>query len=417
MTDMVEKMELPRFVQIHILNSFTGALLNRDENGLSKKMVFGGTERLRFSSQCYKKHVRDEFRVTLANCPEPFDMSRRSRHIFSELIFRPLTEEGYDPEQVALYTALLRDRVVKGEKGEPAAEPDPDVEGKGKKKKKGKGCEDPASKLVTGGVLTFGNPEIEKMKGIVRSILEAPEKERDALLERTFSDFRVKGKGLTSGLDAALFGRMLSGDPDARMDASVYVAHSFSVSAEECEPDYLTAVDELGKSTGSGFIGETEITSGRYYSYLVINIPQLVANVENVSLDAWQKPELRENAARIVKLFLETLSRTTPGAKLGSTAPFSVPEMILVETGSKQNRSLAGAFERALPSSVGLDGAFKALRSHMERFDGMYGVSGSRFVSALEDPRLPLTERIPFDVLTERVAASVRGTKERSSGE
>jgi CRISPR system Cascade subunit CasC len=48
----------PRFVQIHWLASYPGALLNRDDSGLAKRLPFGGATRTRVSSQCLKRHWR-----------------------------------------------------------------------------------------------------------------------------------------------------------------------------------------------------------------------------------------------------------------------------------------------------------------------------------------------------------------------
>lgn len=45
-------------LEIHILQSFPPANLNRDENGMPKSTVFGGRPRARISSQCQKRAVR-----------------------------------------------------------------------------------------------------------------------------------------------------------------------------------------------------------------------------------------------------------------------------------------------------------------------------------------------------------------------
>ena len=47
-----------RFIQIHWLASYPGALLNRDDAGLAKRLPFGGVTRGRVSSQSLKRHWR-----------------------------------------------------------------------------------------------------------------------------------------------------------------------------------------------------------------------------------------------------------------------------------------------------------------------------------------------------------------------
>lgn len=45
-------------LEIHVLQSFPPANLNRDENGMPKSTVFGGRPRARISSQCQKRATR-----------------------------------------------------------------------------------------------------------------------------------------------------------------------------------------------------------------------------------------------------------------------------------------------------------------------------------------------------------------------
>ena len=47
-----------RFIQIHTLQSYPAALLNRDDAGLAKRLPMGDAIRTRISSQCLKRHWR-----------------------------------------------------------------------------------------------------------------------------------------------------------------------------------------------------------------------------------------------------------------------------------------------------------------------------------------------------------------------
>jgi CRISPR system Cascade subunit CasC len=71
-------MNLPRFIQIHTLHNYPGALLNRDDAGLAKRLPYGDAVRTRISSQCLKRHWRvaeDHFSLTNLGVP----MAVRSR--------------------------------------------------------------------------------------------------------------------------------------------------------------------------------------------------------------------------------------------------------------------------------------------------------------------------------------------------
>jgi CRISPR system Cascade subunit CasC len=79
------------FLQIHTLTSYAAALLNRDDAGLAKRIPFGNAERMRVSSQCLKKHWRDELHRAL-DLPGGI----RSRMFFEREIFRRVVISGVE---------------------------------------------------------------------------------------------------------------------------------------------------------------------------------------------------------------------------------------------------------------------------------------------------------------------------------
>ena len=46
---------MTQFINIHTLISHSSSLLNRDDAGMQKTAIFGGTTRTRISSQCLKR--------------------------------------------------------------------------------------------------------------------------------------------------------------------------------------------------------------------------------------------------------------------------------------------------------------------------------------------------------------------------
>lgn len=91
----------------------------------------------------------------------------------------------------------------------------------------------------------------------------------------------VEGAKLPGGLVGALVGRMVTSDPRADIDAAVHVAHAFTVHAEEAESDYFIAADDLARDedTGADTIQETELTSGLFCGYVVVDLPALIDNL------------------------------------------------------------------------------------------------------------------------------------------
>jgi CRISPR system Cascade subunit CasC len=89
----------PRFVQIHWLASYAGALLNRDDTGLAKRLPFGNATRTRVSSQCLKRHWRtadDEYALQHLDVPTGV----RSKEIIDREIHEPLLKRGLQPDVV-----------------------------------------------------------------------------------------------------------------------------------------------------------------------------------------------------------------------------------------------------------------------------------------------------------------------------
>lgn len=373
-----------RFVQIHAFLSYSAALLNRDDSGLAKRMPYGDAIRTRVSSQCLKRHWRKAEGPWALSAIGP-EMAVRSRKLPEERIFPGIA--GVGPEAVckAVIDALAIQLYGKNA----------------------------AKDLGSRQALLIGEPEIayliEKAR---RAAAEPDEKAAAAAIEKLFrKDERanlsemLKAKGpLNAGLEAALFGRMVTSDPDANTDAPVHVAHAFTVHGEQSEIDYFTVVDDLEKGTGAGGIFDTELTAGLFYVYVVIDVPLLIANLGG---DAALAGKVAEHLVHLV-------ATTSPGAKKGSTAPYAYADFVLAETGSRPPRSLSGAFRVSVPPSAGE--AAKALRRHLTKLDAMYGEGEIRRLAALDPIEAengakvtdkPIPAPIPLAVLAAAVAADV----------
>ena len=104
-------MTLPRFIQIHTLHSYPGALLNRDDAGLAKRLPYGDAIRTRVSSQCLKRHWRvadDAFALARLGVP----MALRSRG-FAEKIRGAIKSDGVADGIADAVAGALRDAFKK----------------------------------------------------------------------------------------------------------------------------------------------------------------------------------------------------------------------------------------------------------------------------------------------------------------
>ena len=381
-------MTLPRFLQIHTLHNYPAALLNRDDAGLAKRLPYGDAIRTRISSQCLKRHWRvadDAFALKNLDVP----MAVRSRET-PRLIKERLMEAG-----VAESLAQIS---VEGLRAAGLLDKAKDLKGK--------------DALATGQAVLLGYAEIEYL--VQRCTTLAGEHTEEKALKAAIAAFlKDEKKNLEalrhgSGLESALFGRMVTSDVLASRDASIYVAHAFTVHEAQVENDYFTVVDDLlheAGEAGSAGIFDTELASGLYYGYLVVDVPQLVANLEGVPIKDWAHitAEQRALAGRVVQSLLHLVATVSPGAKRGSTAPFEWAKFMLVEAGDWQPRSLAGAFQNALPTrQAGLrQAAVQRLADEIARIDAAYGAPLARRYLAVDDVTVPGAQRLPLNALAD----------------
>jgi CRISPR system Cascade subunit CasC len=372
-------MSLPRFLQIHTLTSYPAVLLNRDDAGLAKRLSYGGSVRTRVSSQCLKRHWRTARGDDWSLDRTGLALSVRSRQVFEYAIAPRLAERvsGLAPEVVEA-AGLAVSRAIYGEK-----------------------ADDPRKRQA----LLLGWREIEYLTDLLVPIVSAqPTAEEVAReLASLFKDRDKKGNltlireaagNMAAGLEAALFGRMVTSDPAANTDAAIHVAHAFTVHQQESETDYFTVVDDLRSAdasadAGSAGIFDTELTTGLFYGYVVVDVPLLVSNLTGVAPEQWAETDAdRTLPAKVVEHLVHLVATISPGAKKGSTAPYAWTQCMLLEAGSRQPRTLASAFEqavRATPAQSLSKAAESALFGRLAAFDRVYGARESRAFLSLDD--------------------------------
>lgn len=373
-------MMTPRFLQIHTLTSYTGALLNRDDSGLAKRLPYGGLLRTRVSSQCLKRHWRIAEDPHALRTIDGVTLSTRSRDLIDDRVIGDL--RGRQPDEVLDALATWFNYAVYG--------------GNDAKKPTKRGTAAPTDDKARRQTLLFGEPELrwlsEEVARLAGEAGDDPDrafelgKAWQAEFKKNIETLRA-GAQLPGGLAAALFGRMVTSDTDANITAPVHVAHAFTVHEEEAESDYFTAVDDLsGDEPGADTIQETELTSGLFYGYAVVDLPGLMDNL-GASAD-------REGAARLGGAVLHNLvhliAEVSPGAKLGSTAPYGRAGVMLLEAGERQPRSLAEAFRE--PVAPHLGPATSALADHLQRLDDAYATGEERRALSLANVAIPGAE-------------------------
>ncbi|MGQ9862475.1 MAG: type I-E CRISPR-associated protein Cas7/Cse4/CasC [Thiobacillaceae bacterium] len=365
------------FLQIHTLTSYPASLLNRDDAGLAKRIPFGNAIRLRVSSQCLKRHWREDLTARLPDLPDGL----RTRSFFTRAVMPKAVEKGVPQPLAQELSETLAKTLIDG------------------------GVKD-------GGDLNqpvlFGAREADYFADMLVSVKDEadPVKALGDLCKSQKDNLQAMSKS-AAGLTAALFGRMVTSDLLARVDAPVHVAHAFTVHAANTEMDYFTVVDDLNRDdeTGAAHANQTELGAGIYYGYVAVDVPLLVSNLTGCTARDWQSQD-GTLAQRVLAALVKSIAQQSPGAKKGSTAPYAWADLLLLETGQGQPRTLANAFLEAVPARDAKQDlrtlAVQRLADYLRGLDEMYGVApGYRGLSStlgnLPDtlpPKTPLEDNL-----------------------
>ncbi len=397
-----------KFVQIHTLTNYPASLLNRDDAGFAKRMPFGSAVRTRISSQCLKRHWRVYAgEHSLATVPAP--ESVRSRIGFERFVVQPLVAEGLPEQTVKAATEKIIAKLFGSEAKQEKAEAT--SKGKARPDKAKASTKEP--NVATPQVTVLGRPELDYLCQLARETVLAANGAEDTvgkILDDRMKNERELKKNLQAlmpgsleaGLGAALFGRMVTGDILSRCDAAIHVAHALTVHGQMTESDYFTAIDDLVREDGeqgSGHINASELTSGLFYGYVVVDVDGLVGNL---GADSKLAGDVVERLVRIV-------STVSPGAKRGSTAPYAYSHLVLVESGRAQPRTLQNAFINPIRTSGDVVcGAYAAMRDHLAELDQMYGKSELRAHAGLQSDGY-FEQRMALDDLSAWTKAQVAG--------
>ena len=367
------------FLQIHSLHGYSAVLLNRDDSGLAKRMTYGDAIRTRISSQCLKRHWRVADGPHALRTIDGATAAVRSRETVTRRVIGPLADAGHDPKAVTAIEAAFQRAVYGSDKGETSRQP-----------------------------LLLGEPEVSHLAKLAQEIAGAHGNDAQAA-EKAAKEWEKSAKAnmkalrdnsrLPGGIEAALFGRMVTSDVEANIDAPVHVAHAFTVHQEESESDYFTVVDDLQRvedEPGADHIGETELTSGLFYGYVVVDRRMLL---DNLGQDA-------DLAGEVVDRLVRLIATVSPGAKLGSTAPYGYAAWMLVEAGDCQPRSLAEAFRDPCQPSV--EAAEREAREHLRKLDAAYGTGEARRVMSLNGESMPRAEPLDLSELARWAGSAIR---------
>jgi len=316
------------FINIHTLISHPSSMMNRDDSGMQKTAVFGGSVRSRISSQCLKRAIRQSDIYSEAVAEKSIRTNK-----FDEL-FELCKKEMPEIDEKTIEDVLknLGSKVT----------PDKKIK-----------------------VRTFDAVQPYAI-GAIREAIN---------MVNAGTDLKdLKKIVQIPTYDVALSGRMDASCPERNVEAAMSVAHSLTTHSADIEVDWFTACDDLA-AQGSGHIGTTEFSSGVFYRYASINVDLLAKNVK-ASV---------ENVTNIVNTMIRCFAQVTPDAKQKVFAAHNQADFVMAVK-SDQPLSLANAFRKPIKNDGEvMETSIMSLVAHYEKLTTAYELESEAIVLDLTD--------------------------------
>ncbi|MDO5581636.1 MAG: type I-E CRISPR-associated protein Cas7/Cse4/CasC [Planctomycetia bacterium] len=381
-----------KLIELHLLQSFPGTCLNRDDVGAPKSILFGGVNRARVSSQCWKRAIRE---LAMKYAPENFAGKRGKYH--TETLEKMMIELGIDPDSAKI---LASEALLAYSKNDDNKKEKSDQNNSKDKKKDQDDGKTPVALYFTPNELAT---IAQNLKNEVYDKFTDQSKDRKE--NKKITD-KIK-KAITKAIkntpphdfaDIAIMGRMVAADPSLMLEGAGMFSHAISTHAVANEIDFFSAVDDTQPldTAGAGHIGTLEMNSACYYRYIGLNIDLLF---DNDHLGKLESPERKA----ILATFLKAVIEAVPGARKNSMFGFTRPQFVLGLVRTGQPLSLANAFEE--PVQLGKKGGYvsesiEKLNEHLDKLQNEYDLKKT------VDCEGRISDKLPLDAWIEKMITS-----------
>ena len=268
---------------IHIVNELPWSNLNRDDTGMPKRLNQGGKQRGMLSSQSIKRGARVDYEN------KSLDFSVRSTNLGELVSARALEiNPALDEKEAQKLANKLIGTLTKNEAKSAASE--------GKE---------------SGRSAWLSSEEIEAAANAVAQQLD---------------EANFVGVGSSGSLAIAGFGRMFAARPELQTEAAIAVSPAVSTHETVIETDYFSTVDDSptkDQGKGAAYLGIANYINGVFYRSITIDKAQL-----RRSWTGYGQPDAREK----LEQFVTSLIYGMPRGKEKSTAPYTLPALVLAET-------------------------------------------------------------------------------------
>lgn len=341
-------------IELHILQSFPVTCMNRDDVGAPKSAVFGGCQRARVSSQCWKRAIRTLARTYNGDV----FAGERTRFVVKALQER-FSDRGQSDETSQVLARTAADALGK--------------------------LDDPEKGNVK--TLLYFSPmeldavvdallaqDIEEMMAV---LIQTESEDKKAVKEREGAQKKLDkiaekaakelGSAVKDAADISIFGRMVADDHSLMKEGAGLFSHALTTHSAANEIDFFSAVDDKNiTDRGSGHMGTLEFSSGCYYRYVGLNLDLLTDGKHLGHFSADERDG-------VVRDFLKASVLAVPEARKNSMFGHNPPHYVLGLRRKGQPISLINAFESPIRSNNGfLADSEKRLKEHWVNLKKLY---------------------------------------------
>lgn len=338
-------------IELHIIQSFPVTCLNRDDLGSPKSAVFGGVQRARVSSQCWKRAIR-----FLAKESQSDLFGGNRTKYFAETLAKEFNKKVNDLEKSNALALKVAEYLGK-------------LDEKGEMKTKTLCYFSP---LELSNIVENVSPDSWQKILTLESKDEsgaAKKKKKDdgtPIIKAALKDIHT----VRDIADIALFGRMVADDHSLMVEGAANFSHAISTHKVSNEIDFFSAVDDLKPqdSEGAGHIGTLEFNSACYYRYIGINVDLLK---DESHLKHFSDNEIK----KVLETFIKASLTANPVARKNSQFGYSYPSYVLGLKRSGQPLSLANAFETPVKTNDGYETkSVEKLKEHYKFMKETWGI-------------------------------------------
>ncbi len=408
-----------KLLELHILQSFPVSCLNRDNMNSPKTATFGGVQRARVSSQCWKRQIR----LACSALDQDAFKGQRSRQFISELTARLTKDHGnkaealslcishylgkldpknpgkvktiayYSPGELDRFASVVsrlanedKDKLVAAvgqvDMASLAKDEDTDNAEDTNSADKAGAADKPKGKEKGGKKMTakiFG----KLVSGIIKPALK-----------KEFKDTPI----VKDAADIALFGRMVAADHSLTLEGAAMFSHALSTHRVNNNINFFTAVDDLNPAddSGSGHMGTTEFNAATYYRYAAVNLSMLADEHHLASMSLLERK-------KVMGTFIQATLTAVPQARHNSMNAGVMPAYVLGTIKEKgQPLQLINAFERPMSSDKTasiLNRSIAGLKAHYSATKTTWAITTSAEVAIPETNITDFIQRLTAHVI------------------